>query len=354
MQANTRGLLGLFSIIYLYAASFATVHAHSTSLPLPVRLVYEFQNGTWVENLWVRPNGDILVTVYTDAAVYLVSNPSAPSPDVSLVHVFSHVTNILGIIETEPNIFAVTGANFSSKATPVNGTASVWELDLRSGTPAVREITAMPEAVFPNGIDATPASPTTLLIADSSLGVVWRLDTRTGIYSIAIKDAGMVVAPGAPVPIGINGVRVHKGYLYWTNSIETVIYRLRITPEGYRAPGAVAEVVVTVHDQLTDNTFLDDLFIGPVGQDIIWAATNPDNYLVAVNPQTNDTAVIVAGAVDQLTLAGSTACQFGRGKTDKRVLYVVTSGGEAAPVNGTLTQGGKIVAVDTSSFVGKY
>jgi hypothetical protein len=31
-------------------------------------------------------------------------------------------------------------------------------------------------------------------------------------------------------------------------------------------------------------------------------------------------------------------------------LYVVTSGGIVFPINGTVTEGGKIVAIDTTSF----
>lgn len=58
----------------------------------------------------------------------------------------------------------------------------------------------------------------------------------------------------------------------------------------------------------------------------------------------------VAGAVDQLTIAGGTSCQFGRTESNRNVLYVATCGGLAAPVNGTEVEEGKIVAIDTSTF----
>lgn len=51
-----------------------------------------------------------------------------------------------------------------------------------------------------------------------------------------------------------------------------------------------------------------------------------------------------------MTVAGGTTCQFGRGAGDKDVLYVVTTGGMSAPVNGELTEGGKVVAVNTTTF----
>ena len=52
---------------------------------------------------------------------------------------------------------------------------------------------------------------------------------------------------------------------------------------------------------------------------------------------------VVAGGLNDTTLAGMQA-QFW-GQRDKNVLYMVTNGAMAAPVNGTHTEGGKIVVV---------
>jgi hypothetical protein len=60
--------------------------------------------------------------------------------------------------------------------------------------------------------------------------------------------------------------------------------------------------------------------------------------------------IIAGGSIDKLTLAGGTACQFGRTSSDADVLYFVTSGGMAAPVNGAEVEGGKVVAIDTAKF----
>lgn len=342
-----RGLLAALSFLSLFAACITGVQANSPSLPLPLRLLHQLSLGSWIENLWVRSNGDILLsTLAPNASVYLISDPTVASPDVSLIYTFGSMHGILGIIETKPDVFVVVGSNYSELGRPVNGTSAAWELDFHyPSKPSAREITAMPDAIFLNGIESVPSSDTTLLIADSTRGLVWRLNTLTGNYGIAIQNPAMDAPAGAPLAIGINGIRVHNGYLYWTNSYEATFYRLRITADGYPAPGAAVQVVGKA-----DAEFLDDLFIGPVGKDIIWSPTNLDNMLVALNPRANEPAVVVEGSPSRLTVAGGTACQFGRGQTDQQILYVATSGGIANPVNGTVTEGGKIVAVDTSSY----
>jgi hypothetical protein len=61
----------------------------------------------------------------------------------------------------------------------------------------------------------------------------------------------------------------------------------------------------------------------------------------------DDKVVTVDGFQYQLTVAGDTACHFGRRQTDRKTLYVVTDGGLADPVNGTVVEGGKAIALDT-------
>ncbi|KAH8898874.1 hypothetical protein GQ53DRAFT_878111 [Thozetella sp. PMI_491] len=319
---------GQKALLGLLAASFATVHAAAPTLPLPTRLVHQFALGTWLENLYVRSNGDLLVTtMVAEASVYLVSNPAAASPVVTLIHRFDEVDSLLGITETEPGLFAVAGLRSTSPGDAINGTAGVWEIDLRrAGSPKVRLITSMPNAILLNGMVGLPASPNTVLIADSTRALVWRLDIRTGKYTIAIQDPTMNIAEGAFVPIGINGVKIHQDYLYWTNGFESNIYRVRITRDGYRAPGAKVELVSHVN-----SLFLDDLVFGPGDNDLIWTPTDLDNMVIGVDERKNGSATVVDGSLGELTVAGGTACLFGRGLADKETLYLVTSGGAGKP-----------------------
>jgi hypothetical protein len=325
--------------------------SHKASLPLPDRLVHQFPNHTWLENVAVRSNGDLLVTVLIpNAALYQISDPSSAKPTVSLIHNFTSVDGLLGISETKPDVFAVIGGNFTAPGVQVNGTFSAWEVDLSQGahnhdnkTPArVKLITAIKPAAFLNGLETLPRNPTTVLISDSTLGVVWRLDTLAGRFNKALDFPEMKVAPNSALAIGINGIRIAKDTLYWTNSFEQTIYRVKIDKNGSVAPGAAIEKVVHIKEAV----FLDDFTIGADGT--IWAVENVGNRLFAVRP--DGSYETVAGGVNQTTIAGDTSATFGRGKTDQKTLYVVTSGAQAGPVNGTYTEGGKVVAIDTGGY----
>ncbi|KAI1259644.1 hypothetical protein F5Y18DRAFT_408913 [Xylariaceae sp. FL1019] len=142
--------------------------------------------------------------------------------------------------------------------------------------------------------------------------------------------------------IGVNGVHVRDGYLYWTNSATVSVYRIKITDQGFPASCARVELVSTL-----DAGFVDDFAIG--GDGTIWVATNSDNRLIAAQPFT-DHSVVVDGATNTLALAGDTSAIFGRGERDHSTLYVATCGGMRSPINGNLVEPGKIVAIDTDGF----
>ncbi|KAH8911151.1 hypothetical protein BR93DRAFT_322416 [Coniochaeta sp. PMI_546] len=324
---------------------------HTINLQLPHHIVHQFPNHTWLENIVVKSNGDLLVTaLIPNAALYQISDPSTSKPSVTLIHNFTCVDGLLGISETKPDVFAVVGGNFTSPGVQINGSFSAWEVDLSRGiheynekNPAiVKLITAIKPAAFLNGLETLPHTPTTVLTSDSTLGVVWRLDTVTGHFNKALDFPEMKVAPGAPLAIGINGIRISKDTLYWTNSFERTIYRVKVDKNGSVAAGAAVKKVV----QIEEAAFLDDFAIDSDG--IIWVMENVGNRLFAVRP--DGSYELVEGNVNQTTVAGDTAAAFGKGRKDQKTLYVVTSGAQAGPVNGSYTEGGKVVAVDTSGF----
>jgi hypothetical protein len=141
-------------------------------------------------------------------------------------------------------------------------------------------------------------------------------------------------------------VRIKNGYLYFSNSNLVKIFRIKITKDGYVAQNGKADVDVYA-DLGKVTIFVDDFTFKDDGT--LWAVSNDGNTIVAVS---KDGKIIeeVAGRRDQLTIAGGTAAAFGRTKKDRDVLYVSTAGGLDAPVNGTVTEPGKVVAVDTAGY----
>ena len=115
-------LISLFSI-YITSLVLALPTSQSRvrsltipySLPLSVHLIHEFPLKTWVENIDVRHNGQLLVTILSTPDIYQVDpvNHSAPI----LIHTFPSALGLLGITEGAPDHFYVVVGNFLSSPT---------------------------------------------------------------------------------------------------------------------------------------------------------------------------------------------------------------------------------------------
>lgn len=326
------------------------------SLPLPAQTIAQFNTTSWLENIAVRSNGALLVTQLAPAPVlYTIQHPSSPNATLDSVYTFSepNVTILLGIVETYPDTFAIIAGNATANATGYPGTFSVWEARFlsrhSSAAPTVRKVANIPAAKFLNGVIPLPSDPSILLIADSQFGLLFRLDTRTGISEVIADRAEFKPYPerqNKTVGFGINGVKIRDGYLYFSNSNLVCILRVPITEQGYVAQHGAA--AVELYANLNSVTiFIDDFTFSDDGT--IWAVSNDGNTVVAIAPGGRK-VTSVAGSLEQLTLAGGTAGAFGRGKKDTDVLYVCTAGGLDRPVNGSVTEPGKVVGIDTSAW----
>ncbi|KAK8052510.1 hypothetical protein PG993_003895 [Apiospora rasikravindrae] len=331
-------------------------------LPLPQRMVYQFpEDHTWVENLYVRDNGDILMTMmWPKASLYLLKNPST-SPEgtePTLIHTFDDAQGLLGIAETAPDTFAVISSKFSAMAAVVAGGSAIWEVSIQDvANPKVRKITDLPEGGFLNGMvklhsaacrNVAPADRKTVLVSDSFNGLVYRVNTNTGAYEVAVKVPEMDPVAGAALPFGVNGIKIMGHYLYWANSDHTSMYRVAVDmATGHMRQGAKVETLVT----LKDTAFLDEFDIDEDGT--IWGVTNADNKLIAMRPnaQNGGSYEVVLGSNTEMTLAGDTSARFGKGAGNRRTLYITTGGASVVPVNGTITEPAKLVAVDTRGYL---
>jgi uncharacterized protein YunC (DUF1805 family) len=316
--------------------------AQQTTLdpPLPTELIYQFPHPTWIENLAIRKNGQILVTILTTPELFLVDPSNAAKG--TLVHKFPDILGLTGIIEVKEDVFYVAGGNFNlSEFSNEQGSYTVWEVDLTSfdtnSEAKVRKVTKIAESGLLNGMAYYGALPDTILIADSEVGAVWGVNVHTGKYEIMVQVDEMKPPPPPGMQMGINGIDVRDGYLYWTNTAKELVCRIKIDGEGKATANAEA---------IASNCLVDDFTFDRKGQ--LWLAQNFWNTVAVIN--LNGEVLGVAGNKDQLTVAGGTSCQFGRTVKDQRILYVATSGGLASPVNGVSTEGGKVVAIDTSKF----
>ena len=340
----------------------------SAKFPLASRLAFQFDsNDTWIENIAVRQNGDLLLTLAAPSGnLFLLQNPTAPQPN--LVPLFAFPTNTTnGIVETRPDTFVVIAENISQSGDPANGvpgTDQVWEVTLLNTTnpPGVvaRKIADMPDAPRLNGAAAVP-NTTAVLLGDSQLGVAFRLDTATGRYTQAFRFPEMAPVPNANSSddaLGINGMKVPgDGFFYFSNAASRPLDRPPITPDGFPAPavaGTSTNPVETIA-RIPTVPWLDD-FAVRVSDGSIFLTGSTGNVLLFIQRTGSRYAapVVVAGALDQLTLATCTAAVFGRaaaaGGATTPTLFVTTGGAQGAPVNGTVIEPAKVMAIDTSGL----
>ncbi|KAF2667315.1 hypothetical protein BT63DRAFT_426208 [Microthyrium microscopicum] len=285
------------------------------------------QNGTWFENLAIQQNGLILAT-RADAGELWRINPKEGTGQ--NIFNFTGTDSSLGITEISQDIFAVISGNVDLSAGSVTpGSFLIWKVDTsKGGPPTISTLAKISDAVFPNG--ATTFDDDTLLFVDTIKGVIWKVDISTGEYSIALSDATML--PNGKTPPGINGVKVWKNYVYYTSSTQQLFCRIPVD-KNVSATGPV--------EILAKGFFQDDFILTPWGQPYI--ATNVNNTIVTVNE--NGEVKVVAGSNSSLALAGSTAIQFDPSDRSYKTLYVTTTGGLKAPVNGTIVEPAKIVEV---------
>ena len=334
----------LNSFLFFLTTLLLIVHGGNSNPP--VRTIYQFPLGTWVENLAVRANGNLLLTTSTGPDIYLV-DPLRPNVSV-LTYSFPQVLSTIGIAELSPDIFAVIVGNFSvgtGQATP--DSFSVWRVDMGgiristkgelSGTPNSSKIADIPEAILPDGMTALPDSNGSVLISDIREGVIYRLDTRTATHEVVIINTltNFGIDPYFG-PAGVNGLKVHSRELFFTNTRKRLFARMPIHSDGTPAGNAS---IISRTPSPTDE--YDDFALGTQGEAFL--VTGSGNSVEVVTREGKGR--IIAGNVNSTQIAEPTAAALGRGLTDKHVLYVVTGGGLVAPVNGNQKVGGQVVAI---------
>jgi hypothetical protein len=119
----------LATILTVLAGPMATL-ARGPANSNPVATLWTFPNETWIENLAIRANGDVLCTSLNRNAIYKV-NPFDHTAET--LHQFSSTDGCLGIAETASDIFVVVTANVSLKTnTAWPGSAKIWRVDVRA------------------------------------------------------------------------------------------------------------------------------------------------------------------------------------------------------------------------------
>ncbi|KAL2007604.1 hypothetical protein VTN00DRAFT_9042 [Thermoascus crustaceus] len=305
---------------------------------------WDFPLWTWVENLAVRSNGQILATVLQPEPTLWQIDPSAKQngeKEPTAIHSWPDKNALLGIAETEPDVFAVVAAEvtFVPEVAQTPGSAEIWRVDLRddnSKEPSVSLTTRIPEAGFLNGLTVLPPpnnsdGKSTILIADSILGAVWAVDPRSGSYAQIIQDPMLAPLPnGGPGAgsLGINGLHVLGEYLYFSNTSRRTFVRVPVDGATGRLRGPF-EIMANLTDVQPDDFALDregNAYIA--GSDKV----------TRVSRDGGDMSVVT----DASAVLGCTSAAWGRTPSDSSTLYVTAHGGVGEDI---AVRGGRVVAV---------
>ena len=190
----------------------------------PVDPVYRFSTNHKVENLAVRSNGKVLGTVAVPVPQLWEFDPFNATAPV-LVEEFPGVTGCLGITELGEDVFYVATGNFTlyPSYTGVPGTFYIYEVDMNkfratkdgvvTHPASIRKASHVTEASILNGVTSMPGSriataETSIFVADTGANVIWSINVYTGRVTLAAQDETMMPPSDAPLPIGVNGVKI--------------------------------------------------------------------------------------------------------------------------------------------------
>ncbi|KUI52944.1 hypothetical protein VP1G_00320 [Cytospora mali] len=317
----------------LITALTATLAVSATPCPttnLLVTVLHSFGYPSWLENLAIRSNGEILTTRLDTPILYQVNHLTGTPVEIATWN-GSQWGGCLGIAEGKADKFYVILAALYNQETFVKtgGVNAVFEVDMSTfllaadGTTVKRNatvshITDIPEADYLNGMATLDNSH--IYVADVYSGTVYLIDVDTGNYTLAVNDPLMkwtVDGDSAPTHLGSNGLKMHGGYLYWSNTAGGFIARIKVGSDGL-----------------------------PVGESSIVVANvaRPDDFQV----RSDGTVFIAQNQVDTLSVA------FPEARGDASVNATAIAGSDvstvlaalALPINGTVTVAGTISYVD--------
>jgi hypothetical protein len=265
----------LLAAVVALAASPASAVAPPLSSP---RIVghFDLAAGQQPENITLLPDGSPVVTFAFARQVALIDRSGGahilatlPAPPAgSTPPPVTGAPVVTGIVGADDGTLYV---NYAAGTAELTG---IWALG-PGGSP--HRIAALPAGSFPNGL-ALDARHGYLYAADGVPGSIWRVPVDGG--------PAAVWASGGPLALvsllGANGVKVHHGAVWVTNTDQGTLLRIPVTSKGAAGP------IRTVASGLTG---VDDFaFIGR-GHTVL-AALNVPNEVALVRADGTHTIVL--------------------------------------------------------------
>ncbi len=305
--------------------------SHNTAPRAKLTTVALFPKGYFLENLVVRADGSMLVTVLNHRELWYVPPAGSNLPVVpARIHTFSEPTT--GIVEVEPDIFYISTCNLYT-----THESYLHRLDMRGWAP---EASIEPRLAFTfpdtaRGLNGSCLlAPNVILVADCFASLIWRVDLPADGETIEarvwLSHHSMGYFPGElkPEQPGVNGVRyaAKSHILYYTATAKKLFMRVRVDSTTL---DPVGEPELVVAGRMGDDFCLDE------EAGVAYLTTHRQNTLdlVSLDPGKNSGFTqSVAGDPYDDRLIGPSSAAWGRAPSDcGRVTYVTTDGGTASP-----------------------
>ncbi|MCJ1404271.1 hypothetical protein MMC11_007496 [Xylographa trunciseda] len=241
---------------------------------------------------------------------------SAPYPAKVVYH---FPAKIFGIVEVGDDVFYIS-----------------------TGTIGASGSFAIYKAVFLNGSAVLDPSRGLFLVADSLLGAFFAIDTKAATASKWLQHGALTKVTDDPYTPGVNGMKLHSGHLYLSNTDAKTFLRVGVSSEG--TPAGEIETVF-------ERCNIDDFAIDAKGD--VYDTSHVFNSVVKIT--SDGTRSRIAGGPQDAIVAGTTAAAFGRTERDATTLYVTTNGGTSNPVGGDVRQARLLalqVAVKGAGLIG--
>lgn len=349
-------LLGFTTILSVALNALAspldlTPSSKTTSSPLPVTTVYQFEPNNWVEALEFRPNGQLVVNILSSPEIYQI-DPNTRSA--VLVASNPNITAFYGIAQVAPDQFYFAGGNITlAKSIKPLGTYSVFHIDMscfdpsRPGSAVLEKVADFPLATL-NGMFTLDAEKGLVLVGDATNGVIYTLNVYTGENAITISDPLLKTPVNASTQLNVNGIVVRDEgdckFVYFTNTGAGSLGKIPINADGVQTgPGVLLE-------KNPEGRGGDDFTLDAAGN--VFVAEDPLDWVSLIRAGSKTPEIIAGGPNDTTTVPGPTAAKFGPSLEDTKrgSLYVTFNGGVAQYSSGNFTKGGGVLRIDTGHW----
>jgi len=301
---------------------------------LRVEVSKDFPLGSQIENLAFRPSGKVLAVVYTTPTIYEV--PIIANSNPRLIATFQNTLGVSSIAySSKPDVYYVITGNFSFQTlSPTPGSYAIHRLsfDTRTDKPSTREIARLDAISQPNGMVHVPNTPY-VLIADSRAGFIFRFNTRT-LELAKYFDHPLLKPNGTFLVLGVNGIKLSRGYLYFSNTNQQLVARIKASGTE-RSLSGTPEIVASGMpvDDFTVNDFNGDLYLAEPG--------DLNALGVVRNRGDSTTPITLVGGQNTTSLLFPTAVIWAK-NAQGRLLIVSNSGDPNQFLTGNFIGGGRL------------